>query len=97
MPGGDYDDVEGLRSGELPFASAVSWVLHVRRICSIPLFPHPLILSLGTEFASQIPFGGLRGALQVQRHIFISFIDLPQIYAAPHISLSIPREVVVIT
>ena len=32
MPGGDYDDVDGLRSGKLPFASAVSWVLHVRRI-----------------------------------------------------------------
>ena len=32
MPGGDYDDVNGLRSRKLPFASAVSWVLHVRRI-----------------------------------------------------------------
>ena len=32
MPGGNYDDVDGLRSGKLPFASAVSWVLHVRRI-----------------------------------------------------------------
>ena len=32
MPGGDYDDVDGLRPGKLPFASAVSWVLHVRKI-----------------------------------------------------------------
>jgi len=34
MPGGDYDDVDvdGLRSDWLPFASAVSWILHVRRI-----------------------------------------------------------------
>lgn len=33
MPGGNYDDVDGsLRSGWLPFASAVSWILHVRRI-----------------------------------------------------------------
>lgn len=29
MPGGDYDDVDGLRSGKLPFASAMSWVLRV--------------------------------------------------------------------
>ncbi|KAF9784976.1 hypothetical protein BJ322DRAFT_1108451 [Thelephora terrestris] len=28
MPGGNYDDVDGLRSGRLLFASAVSWVLH---------------------------------------------------------------------
>lgn len=32
MPGGNYDDVDGLRSDKLPFASAVSWVLHVRWI-----------------------------------------------------------------
>jgi len=37
MPGGNYDDVDALRSDKLPFAAAVSWVLHVRRILSIPL------------------------------------------------------------
>ena len=32
MPGGSYDEADGLHSGELPFASAVSWGLHVRQI-----------------------------------------------------------------
>ena len=32
MPGGDYDDVDSLRSGKLPFASTVSWALNVRQI-----------------------------------------------------------------
>jgi len=32
MPGGDHDDVDSPRSGKLPFASAVSWVLQVRWI-----------------------------------------------------------------
>jgi len=32
MPGGNFDDFDGLRPGKLPFASAVSWVLQVRRI-----------------------------------------------------------------
>ena len=32
MPGGDYDEVDRLRSGKLPFASVLSWVLQVRRI-----------------------------------------------------------------
>ena len=32
MPGGDYDDVDSLRSGKLPLASTVSWALNVRQI-----------------------------------------------------------------
>lgn len=32
MPGGDYDDVDRLHSRELPFSSAMSWVLNVRWI-----------------------------------------------------------------
>lgn len=32
MPGGNYDDVDGPYPDKLQFASAVSWVLQVRRI-----------------------------------------------------------------
>ena len=32
MPGGSYDDIDGLRSDMLPLSSALSSVLHVRQI-----------------------------------------------------------------
>lgn len=57
---------------------------------------HLLVISLATEFVSQVLRKGLRGALQIQRHIFVAPINLSSNYTAPHVPLPTPGQVVVI-